>query len=319
MSSRNINCDACTELRENAAAFLVNGVTEDVCTSLQNNTGFNPDLEEPRTDCEDLDAANDCLVGMLDDELEAYDVCDWKKFMHKFIPNIWSVVKAIICSICGLWTRVEKLDCIVDHLSTVQNIQLHAYEDDDPTKPALNGFRIVSGVEVRQPSPTDAPTKIIIGGNMAYFQGALNFNGNMPTSYTNGATVAWTDFWSHGTQITTQGGWTTSYGVCPGRGLLIYEYEVKACDFGFSYMYHGHLFKAADGDFDFGVYTYRKGDLLYPDYGGTVSSGTYNPDEDDKILIQVRLETMNHWGTGSGTITPNGYAMVDLCPDSWEC
>lgn len=319
MAKTNLNCDACSELRENAAAFLVNGVTDDICTSLQNNTGFNPDLETPRTDCEDLDAANDCLIGMADGQLEAYDTCDWKKFMHNFIPNIWNVLKAIICSICGLWTHVEKLECEVDHLSTAQVKELHAYEDDDPTKPALNGFKICDGVEVRTPGIGSAATRVVIMGGMAYFTGALAFNGNMPTDYTNGQTVAWTDFWAHGTQVTTVGGYTTVHGVCPPRGFLIYQYEVKACDFGFSNIYPGHLMRAADGEFDFVVHIFKKGDPTYPDYGSSTPTGTYNPTDDDMILIQIRMGSMMGWGTGSGNITPNGYCMVDLCKDSWEC
>lgn len=108
-----INCDACNELREYAPEFVQNGVTTNVATSLSNNTGFNPSLTVTHKDCEDLNDANDCLVGRMDQEIEAYEVCDWKKYMHKLVPNVYELLKAMIASICGLWIRVE---CLVEAL-----------------------------------------------------------------------------------------------------------------------------------------------------------------------------------------------------------
>lgn len=101
------NCSACNDLRENAADFLVNGVTNTACTSLKNDTGFNPSSNT--NDCDDLNDANDCLVGNMADEIEAYDICDWKEFMKKFIPNVYNVIKAIICAVCGLWCNFHAL------------------------------------------------------------------------------------------------------------------------------------------------------------------------------------------------------------------
>ena len=98
-------CTACNDLRTNSPEFVEKGVTNNVCTSLKNNTGFNP--SSGHSNCADLDNANECLVGNMEDELPAYDVCDWKEYMKKFVPNVFNVIKAIICSICGLWTRIE--------------------------------------------------------------------------------------------------------------------------------------------------------------------------------------------------------------------
>lgn len=115
-----INCSACSSLNEHASEFVVNGVTDAVCTSLKNNTGFNASAGVD--DCEDLDLANDCLIGNMADEIEAYDVCDWKEYMKKFVPNVWNVLKAIICAICGLWTNITnlwtKVNCISQNLDT---------------------------------------------------------------------------------------------------------------------------------------------------------------------------------------------------------
>lgn len=105
----NVDCSACTELKENASEFVQKGVTKTVCTSLKNNTGFNPSLTTLHDDCEDLDTATDCMIGMMEKEIDSYDVCDWREFMKKFINNLTQLLKAIICSICGLWDRTDAL------------------------------------------------------------------------------------------------------------------------------------------------------------------------------------------------------------------
>ena len=117
-----IDCNSCQELRDNAPEFVQNGVTDRVCNSLKNDTGFNPSLSVTRTDCEDLDAANDCLIGELDDQIEAYDVCDWKKFMHKLLPNLYELLKAMICAICGIWTMIHKHTCQIAKLMEVKEL-----------------------------------------------------------------------------------------------------------------------------------------------------------------------------------------------------
>lgn len=101
----NKDCQSCENLREYAPEFVLNGVTDNVCASLANDTGFNP--SSGHNDCEDLDDANDCLIGNMEDEVDAYDVCDWKEFMKKFIPNVWTVIKAMICSMCGQWSFIH--------------------------------------------------------------------------------------------------------------------------------------------------------------------------------------------------------------------
>lgn len=102
-----VNCEACNDLRENAPGLLVNGLDDEMCTSLTNDTGLNPTDE--RNDCDDLHDMNDCLVGNMAAEVDAYEVCDWKPFMKKFIPNLWTTLKGIICSICGAWEQIHCL------------------------------------------------------------------------------------------------------------------------------------------------------------------------------------------------------------------
>lgn len=102
-----ISCEACEEIRQNDPSFVVNGLGDTECASLQNDTGLV--ASSGNNDCEDLNNLNDCLVGNMATEVEAYDVCDWKTFMKRFIPNLWTTLKAIICAICGIWTNIHNL------------------------------------------------------------------------------------------------------------------------------------------------------------------------------------------------------------------
>lgn len=107
----NVSCSACEDLRQTDPNLIVNGFGDDECVSLQNNTGLV--ASSGHTDFEDLNDMNDCFVGNMATEIDSYDVCDWKTFMKRFIPNVWTTLKGIICAIGGLWTKV---DCIYQSL-----------------------------------------------------------------------------------------------------------------------------------------------------------------------------------------------------------
>lgn len=168
----NINCDSCEQLRQNSPEFAMNGVTDTVCTSLRNNSGFNP--SSGHTDCEDLDDANDCLVGNMSTEVKAYGVCDWKKFMKKFIPNVHTVLEAIICAICGLWTKTEKHDCEINYL--FQGARFRIGEETSGDAYAVAG----KGVSFLNPSgESDEHTSdlflLYIAGGLIRGGGSYNF------------------------------------------------------------------------------------------------------------------------------------------------
>lgn len=98
-----INCTACQDLKETSPELVVNGFSDEMCASLANNTGLNPsDSNDSNTDLHNL---NDCLVGNEEAEVELFEVCDWKEFMRQFIPNVWTTLKAIICSLDGAWKK----------------------------------------------------------------------------------------------------------------------------------------------------------------------------------------------------------------------
>lgn len=109
-------CDACDNLRENAADFVNAGVTSAICDSLHDNTGLNPNLSPLHQNEEDLHDANDCLIGTMDEQVEMYQACDWKEYMHKFVRNLYETLKAIICWLGGLQDRQNDICATVDAL-----------------------------------------------------------------------------------------------------------------------------------------------------------------------------------------------------------
>lgn len=118
----NYNCEACEDIRTTAPNVVVNGLGETECTSLKNNTGLSP--SSGHDDCTDLNNLNDCLVGNMAQEVDAYEICDWKPFMKKFIPNVWTTLKGIICAICGIWTNITALKSSVDNMCDLIAAQL---------------------------------------------------------------------------------------------------------------------------------------------------------------------------------------------------
>ena len=326
----NINCEACEDLRQDDPSLIVNGFTDTECASLQNNTGLNP--SSGNKDCEDLNNLNDCLVGNMETEVDAYDVCDWKTFMKKFIPNVWTVLKAIICAVCGLWTNIDRLLnemtrlwCWIEHLSKPSSND--TLTPDDPKV----RFRAVAGVSSRydpaHPSPSDAPLRINIIGSTARITGSLHLSGNMPADNTSGGStgrVEWLDFFKGQSNVVNKYGRSSYDGNCPSGGFLLYEYEVKACDWGFSVGYDVPLLPSNAGDFICRIYFHQDGEEYAYDCGWDANGKgqIYHPSSSKfDTLIQVRLMYVNSWGIAheNGNVTPNGVGMVRPCTSSWSC
>ena len=317
-------CDACEAIRETSSTFTVNGLTENMCTSLKNNTGLS--TSDNHNDCKDLNNLNDCLIGNMEKEVSAYAICDWKSFMKNFIPNLWTMLKAMICAICGLWDKVESMNfdeiwCWLHHLAEPQ-----ATETLAPDDPKVR-YRAVDGVTTRydpeHPRPNDSPLRITVIGSTARVTGSLKCDGNMPASYTgSGSRRAWTDYAKGKAEFTNQYGRSSYDGNLPAGGVLMYEYEVKACDWGFSELYNAPLLPAEAGDFIARVRTVRAGSE-YPFDCGWDANGNgqiYTPSSNKfDTLIQIRMEYINSWGNSLGNITPNGTVLVKPCTDSWEC
>lgn len=113
-------CEACITLQEDASAFVQNGVTSAIDTRLRNDQGFSAKASVD-TDCEALNLANDCLVGFMSDEVEAYDDCEWKTWSSRFANNAHKVIGAVVSAVCGLWTKVHNLLSRVSALEGAQS------------------------------------------------------------------------------------------------------------------------------------------------------------------------------------------------------
>ena len=100
-----VNCNACDELKNEVPELTVNGLDDNMCTSLKNNMGLK--ASSGHDNYTDLNNLNDCLVGNMAVEIDTVDVCDLKDFLRDLIGNIWTAIKAVNCAISGLWTKVD--------------------------------------------------------------------------------------------------------------------------------------------------------------------------------------------------------------------
>lgn len=117
----NTNCESCNNLKTYSPNVVVNGMGNTECASLKNDTGLNP--SSGHNDCTDLDHMNNCFIGTLEDEIENYEVCDWRDFAKMLVSNLWNVLKAIICAICGIWTNIHSLWSRISQLQElIENI-----------------------------------------------------------------------------------------------------------------------------------------------------------------------------------------------------
>lgn len=137
----NKSCQSCADLQNDAPNLIVNGMTDTECTSLMNDTGLNP--SSGNNDCTDLNNMNDCLIGNMVEEIEAYDVCDWKEYTKNFVDNTWTVFKGVICAICGLWTKVKYLCQQLQRASFVGIVTLYTGESDNESTGTGDGVKTV--------------------------------------------------------------------------------------------------------------------------------------------------------------------------------
>lgn len=187
------SCEACRNLQEYAPEFVLNGVTETVEASLKSNTGFSP--SSGHDDCQDLNDANDCLVGNMEDEVDAYEVCEWKPFMIDFIHNLWTVLKSIISAICGLWVRTERNDCTVKALTNGFTMNIGETATDGSYVVAGKGVTFLKDDDT---SGTADISLVYVGGGLARVQGTLRFS---TANFTDSAACA--NYDNDGTDPTT--------------------------------------------------------------------------------------------------------------------
>ena len=220
----NTNCNSCEELRQDAPSLIVNGFDETMEASLMNNTGLNP--SSGNDDCTDLNNMNDCLVGNMEEEVDLYEVCDWKPFMKNFIPNVWTTLKGIISAICGLWTNVTRLVCRVNLLMNGASFKIGETASDGSYVVAGKG---VSFYEAEAQDRVDDVSVEYIAGGLLRITGSCIFH---DSNFTDAEACPNLDTDVERTTTSRLGNTVWSSSNHPGTpvgtgGELVYEVRIK--------------------------------------------------------------------------------------------
>lgn len=321
------DCNACQDLRDHAPDFVYNGITDSICTSLQNNTGLNPKASVVHTDCEDLDDANDCLVGRMDDEVDTYDVCDWKEFMHKFIPNLWTVLKGIICAICGIWKNISKHDCEIDYLFNGATFSIGEDPDSSADAYAVAG-KGVSFLTAHGESEHTSDLRIMyVAGGFGRGGGSFKF---YDEDFTDEASVM--NFDNGSTTRTSKSRKGNSIWGQEGRpasgGELICEFRLKKSAFPqIKKIYRGFGQETGGGAYhvDFSIHdegSYAWGQHGWCDDDGTPSASGYDSGHlvpTGWLYLQLRLTYAIQMKAGGQQYTPQYHFGMRMNQDALDC
>lgn len=274
------NCSSCEDLRTTSPNFVVNGITDTECTSLKNDTGLNP--SSGHDDCTDLNNINDCLVGNMAEEIEAYDVCDWKEYIKKFVPNVWTTLKSIICAICGLWTVSHKHDCILNNITKEQSFKV-----------SQSNIKWFNGVQPRTQGADIAIPEI---------------TGNAYAGYMTGSITLPSDFESR----------FPSSGINE-HGILLYEYRIKLADFNLKKIWPGNMSPhiGSEGLACHAFVFYPNDNPTKPYAAGNTGYASYSVPS-GYAYIQVRVGSYTDLPS-DGRVTLSGVLPVLMNPASFEC
>lgn len=282
-----LNCSACEELRQTAPDFVVNGLSDDACTSLSNGTGLNPSNENDN--CTDLDNINDCLIGNMATEVEAYDVCDWKEFMKNFIPNLWTTHKALICAICGVWKHIRKLWCTIDHIT-----EGASFTFGENTEGVESKIVPGKGVDFSIRSADDQHGADIaityIGGAFGVIHGSLStFTENFRDA--NNVLKDGNSVWD----------FEASNYTLPNGGELLYEIRIKKSEYPqIKSIHNGHAWNNGGGQKFFQC-------LVRVFDGDNIPAGS----------SAVYAFGQHGWCDKDGTPSSSGYSKGHVCPQGW--
>lgn len=305
-----LNCSACEDLRQISPNLVINGFTDDMCTSLQNNTGLEP--SSGNDDCTDLNNMNDCFIGNMEKEVDSYAVCDWKTFMKRFIPNLWTTLKGIICAICGLWENVDSQVCYINHLYEGDSLEIG--EDSTSGSYVVPG----GGVSYLFDSDTDDGRvsdvqALYIAGGLLRVQGTFRFFSS--------------DFTDNDGKARSGNSHWAETGACVGGGELICEIRVLKSQFGVKNIYAGFGQETGGFDYSLNATVFSAGDYAYGQHGycnddGTAPSGhsAGHLVEDGYIYIQLRMSSireLNH--DGSSKVSPRAFMGIRFDKDAIEC
>ena len=312
----NYNCSSCEELRQKDPNLLINGFSDDNCENLSKGNGLTGDGDT----CEDLDLMNDCFVGNMEREVKSYEACDWKPFMRKFIPNLWTTLKAMICAICGL-------QCKVDFANTGYSFSIGEDESDGSYVVAGKG---VSFLEYDQGQETTNIYAQYVAGGLLRVGGSLalstsnftdiascwNFDddGEEPTK---SASRKGHSIWNN-TETQTINGETYHPMKYMGRaGELLYEIRINLE----VYPEIKKIFAGVSGPTGGGIYQTNltvgdAGDVMY---GQNIDSPTHTV-PDNWIYIQMRMIDIGYLiATTDHHYSPRGYMGIRFNTDNIEC
>ena len=264
-----INCEACSQLKSVDPNLAVNGWSDTECTSFKNNTGLNP--SKGRNDCQDLELLNDCLIGNMEKEVDSYGNCDWREFAKRFIPNLWTVLTAIKCALCGIWSRLSRYDCLIDALTEEKRIDIDG----------LTEAELGLGVEWRTSGSGAIAYPAIVGNAFVLrINGSLTFTGSK-----------WLNFQGN----TDDGNW------------LVYRYKLKKSKYGLKTAWSNTLETNNAGDISGYAQVYGAGETT-PGYWGWDDPNGAVTVPDGYIYIDVRISNIRSWGiTGNnGRVTLTG-------------
>lgn len=319
-----MNCNSCNELRTSAPDFMLNGLTDTQCNYLKNNTGVSGSSDN----CTDLNNMNDCFVGGMVDEVDAYDTCDWKEFMKKFIPNVWTVLKGIICALCGIWSRIDKLDCEVDYLFKGTTFSV---SEESNTKSFVVAGKGVSFLERSSDGHSSDVNIVYIAGGLCRVGGSLRFH---TADFNEPGTAKCYNFDLNGTtyrQTNARKG--NAYWDDTGNidSELVYEIRISKAEYPqIRSMFSGIGQEAEGGGFHIDVRVFNAGQYAYGQHG-SCSTENGNPTQtgydsghlvpDNYIFVQVRMSYIFSLVTSgtSANVTPRGLLGMRTSHDAIEC
>lgn len=109
------------QLKNGDDNFCFNGIGDKECESLGKNTGIHPTEKHKNNDCDDLKAVNDLGIGELHNQLLFMNMCNpanIKCWLFSLLSWIYNINKAIICAICGLWSKIQELEASFWEINT---------------------------------------------------------------------------------------------------------------------------------------------------------------------------------------------------------
>ena len=321
-------CEACETLKEVDANLVVNGFTDENCANLQENTGLAGDSD----DCTDLNTMNDCLIGAEVDEAEITEVCNWREYMGGLVQNIWTMNKALICTICGLWdkvveliervTEVEKLaertDCIVDYISQGIEFEIGEEETDNSYVVAGKGVSFLSTGGGQRESEVSLT---YIAGGLMQIVGSLKF---YDSDFTDEDVCYNYDLGGadprHTTSRKGNSVWNNTTGTTvpmAGGGELLFEIRLKKSAYPqIDELFAGSAFPTGGGAYHVNVTFFDEGEEAY---GQSGSSDTKHTVPDGWIYIQARMVSINYLHASGNRYSPRGYMGIRFNHDEIVC